>query len=656
MPTARTELAAAAIGGKLYAVGGRNGNFTALNTLEVYDPATNAWTAKAGMPTARYALAAAAINGKLYVVGGINSSSTVVKTLEVYDPATNAWTTKAELAGPPRFWLAAAAIGGKLYAVGGRNDVGVIGTPLQSALMEYDPATNAWTEKAGRPGQFWARAGLAAAEIDGKLYAVGGKDGSNTIGGTLEVYDPPSNAWTIGRAMPTRRWLLAGGAINGKLHAVGGSNTSDVTVNTLEVYDPATTEWTARAGMPTARHWLAAAVIDGTLYTVGGSKPGGLSVNTLEAYGPLDLTVRNTNDSGAGSLRQVITTANANATGVERNDIVFDSTVFGRAQTITLLSPLPSITSSLAIPGPGANLLTVRRDPSAAAFRIFDIAGGVTSGVAISGMTITGGSAGGNYGGGIFSYSNLTLTDVHVTGNSAAVGGAVALTADGTFTGCTFSGNTASQGGAINYQGSGGRTLRLLNSTVSGNSAANNAGGIINVSFSGNNRLEVTNSTIANNTTGGGGGGILTSAQEDPVATATTTLRNSIIANNTPNNLGSGTAGGGAATVQTLGFNLANDNGGGFLTQSTDKTNAFAGLVALANNGGPTPTHALLGTSAALDAGNNSGSGTSTDQRGAGFPRTIDLAIANAAGSDGSDIGAFEAQTTPASPPSPSMT
>jgi len=104
MPTARTELAAAAIGGKLYAVGGRNGNFTALNTLEVYDPATNAWTAKAGMPTARYALAAAAINGKLYVVGGINSSSTVVKTLEVYDPATNAWTTnpaEATRTSPP---------------------------------------------------------------------------------------------------------------------------------------------------------------------------------------------------------------------------------------------------------------------------------------------------------------------------------------------------------------------------------------------------------------------------------------------------------------------------------------------------------------------------------------------------------------------------
>jgi hypothetical protein len=184
--------------------------------------------------------------------------------------------------------------------------------------------------------------------------------------------------------------------------------------------------------------------------------------------------------------------------------------------------------------------------------------------------------------------------------------------------------------------------LRVTNSTVSGNSAVNNPGGILNLSTSGNSRLEVTNSTIANNT-GAVIGGIMTFAQDDPNATATTTLRNSIFATSSPYNLYAGAAAG-AATIVSHGFNLASETGLGYLTQPSDKTNATAGLAALANNGGSTPTHALLGTSAALDAGNNSGSGTLTDQRGAGFLRSVDLSAANASGSDATDIGAYETQ------------
>ena len=88
-------------------------------------------------------------------------------------------------------------------------------------------------------------------------------------------------------------------------------------------------------------------------------------------------------------------------------------------------------------------------------------------------------------------------------------------------------------------------------------------------------------------------------------------------------------------------FNLSSDNGSGFLNQATDKINANAGLAPLANNGGLTQSHALLSGSAALDAGKNFGA--DSDQRGAA--RVFDIAsLANAAGGDGSDIGAFETQ------------
>jgi len=87
----------------------------------VYDPATDTWTTKTNMPTERHQLAAAAIDGKLYVVGGWSWS---LKTaLEVYDPATDTWSTKANMP-TSREGLAAAAIDGKLYVVGGKVNGG----------------------------------------------------------------------------------------------------------------------------------------------------------------------------------------------------------------------------------------------------------------------------------------------------------------------------------------------------------------------------------------------------------------------------------------------------------------------------------------------------------------------------------------------------
>jgi hypothetical protein len=93
-------------------------------------------------------------------------------------------------------------------------------------------------------------------------------------------------------------------------------------------------------------------------------------------------------------------------------------------------------------------------------------------------------------------------------------------------------------------------------------------------------------------------------------------------------------------TVASLGYNLSSDNGGGFLTNSTDQINIDPMLGPLQDNGGPVFTHALLNGSPAIDKGKNL-NGDTTDERG--FPRTFDdLAIANAINGDGTDIGAYE--------------
>ena len=73
MPTSRSAFDTAAVNGKIYAIGGNTGKWLVgpyLSTVEEYDPVTDIWTKKADMPIERFELAASALNGKIYVVGG----------------------------------------------------------------------------------------------------------------------------------------------------------------------------------------------------------------------------------------------------------------------------------------------------------------------------------------------------------------------------------------------------------------------------------------------------------------------------------------------------------------------------------------------------------------------------------------------------------
>jgi hypothetical protein len=207
------------------------------------------------------------------------------------------------------------------------------------------------------------------------------------------------------------------------------------------------------------------------------------------------LTVVNTNDSGAGSLRDTI---NAAASG---DKIVFDPHLSG---PITLTSGELRIDKSLDIEGPGADRLTVQRSAAAGtpAFRIFtvDNPGGPIQDVTvtIAGLTISNGQA--VAGGGIDNQATLTVADCTLSGNSAGIfGGGIwnEGVATLTVTNTTLSGNSASEGGGINNGG----TLTLTNSTLAGNSARVRGGGIENLG-----ELMLTHDTLSGNLAPSGGG------------------------------------------------------------------------------------------------------------------------------------------------------
>merc|ERR1712091_667191 len=123
MPTARGSLAAGVVGGKLYALGGNAGGDDFVHTVEVYDPATDTWHTVAPMSTKPANLAAAVVDGKLYTLGGLVNDPAIeetgqkaIDTVGVYDPATDTWAVVAPMP-TARYGLAAGVVDGKLYAL-----------------------------------------------------------------------------------------------------------------------------------------------------------------------------------------------------------------------------------------------------------------------------------------------------------------------------------------------------------------------------------------------------------------------------------------------------------------------------------------------------------------------------------------------------------
>src|SRR6185436_13745213 len=96
MTSARTEVAVAEAGGKIYVVGGFGGE----RELEIYDPVANRWSRGAAIPRALHHAAAVGLHDKLYVIGGYVDGWTPTNEVHEYDPATDRWRPLAVLPTP----------------------------------------------------------------------------------------------------------------------------------------------------------------------------------------------------------------------------------------------------------------------------------------------------------------------------------------------------------------------------------------------------------------------------------------------------------------------------------------------------------------------------------------------------------------------------
>ena len=95
MNVRRSALGAAVMDGKIYVVGGYDGN-SSLNSVECFDPDTNQWKFVASMSTMRSATGVTALNGKLYAAGGHDGMS-IFSSVEAYDSANKQWRFQAPM-------------------------------------------------------------------------------------------------------------------------------------------------------------------------------------------------------------------------------------------------------------------------------------------------------------------------------------------------------------------------------------------------------------------------------------------------------------------------------------------------------------------------------------------------------------------------------
>jgi hypothetical protein len=360
---------------------------------------------------------------------------------------------------------------------------------------------------------------------------------------------------------------------------------------------------------------------------------------------PTELTVTTPADGGPGSLREALGQI---ATG---GTITFDPSLAGG--TIALTSGQLRLARSVTVDASSAPGLVLSGGGQS---RVLEVAAGAT--VSMNDVVIADG-VGSPQGGGVLNFGSLTLDRVVVRDNqeTSATGPAFDLGGGGIYNGdgatLNLTDSTVSDNSTITQPAGGiygffNSTITITRSTVSGNVGADVAGGlrslgdvtIVNSTFSGNTstawhgggifhtdgNLTVTNSTFSGNVAPGGTASAILVATFGAPASAT--LTNNVLEGN-GGAFACAIEGGGAAVINSGGGNVISD--GSCNPNATDQSSTDALLGALADNGGPTLTHALLAGSPAIDAA-AAGACPATDQRGVVRPQGA-----------GCDIGAFEA-------------
>lgn len=306
MSTARAlHLAVRLTDDRVLVIGGVNATGATLATCEIYDPTTNTFTATGSMASPRVLHAACRLaDGRVMVAGGTTTLQPDViaalvgtqSTVEIWNPATGAWTG-ANAIGGARLAPALTLLSTNQVMVSGGVQVSVLfGVPISAssvtAVQRWNPATGNWGAGAsmaqGRAGHQYNQVTLA----DGRVLMTGGVNVPTLLGATTaapiagaEAYNPTTNMWQTVN-MPNARALHSATRLaDGRVVVAGGAQgtlLAPTSIAFVDVFSPATNSWTPAPNLLAPRGGHVGALLpDGTLVLFGGQGSSS-TVNTIE--------------------------------------------------------------------------------------------------------------------------------------------------------------------------------------------------------------------------------------------------------------------------------------------------------------------------------------------------------------------------------------
>lgn len=199
------------------------------------------------------------IPGIAVVDGKIYATSSGI--MYKYDPISDTWTKKGKITS---IGASLVEVDGRIFAIGGRTSGGV----SLKTVVEYDSATGNWNNRTNS-SKTVDDAGILS--YQGKIYVFGGTDNSaGTAMNDLQVYDPKNDSWELKTQMKKPRIGPDVVVLNGKFYAICGWTANYALSEGLEEYDISTDTWTERADYAaTPGQYLSRAiVINGKIYSV----------------------------------------------------------------------------------------------------------------------------------------------------------------------------------------------------------------------------------------------------------------------------------------------------------------------------------------------------------------------------------------------------
>jgi hypothetical protein len=290
-----------ALEGVVYAIGGRGGeDGKPLRTCEKFDAADGRWSTDVPqLPPApgttnggRFLIVAVEVNGAIYVLGGSEGEGSITDVV-IFTGGDSPWVHGNSLPDSRIYHNAGAVFCAAeqswfIVVVGG--EIGGVGTDWSDRVDLFDQSAVEWFTKAAL---HVPRKDPAAAVAANTLYIAGGATVGYVMTEAVEVYDYPSNTWTLVAALATGVMQAAAGVVVSvggapMLVATGGllkTNPPGKPVALVAEFVPNTTAWTAAPAMLTARTRHGVAVVgNGTraggpcrLFAVGGSRFGDTS-------------------------------------------------------------------------------------------------------------------------------------------------------------------------------------------------------------------------------------------------------------------------------------------------------------------------------------------------------------------------------------------